>query len=302
MKLNDFINKKNILEKLLCLLKVYREERLYYEFNINPDCSNYRANEERLCYSDVVDFGYIFDDIVCVDLKYIYGVDSSVVTEIKDRFGIEEVQSEWILNSARDDYRHELSKDEEYLSDFKVENFRAIIVHDNKVDFSCNFISSVNVVNNPDSHFFLDIELCGLDTSFDELPIYKQALCESYKLMYEGKYKLSFFMAYVSFDGFVNFHHGSSQEEKRLSEKFSELFLKNSPGGMLQKHQLYTMICGKINGFDAIRNGIAHGDIRGQHITLENCKEIVMYVSMAICSFEFKLDKLVDLNAEIKSI
>lgn len=302
MKFRDFLNKKNILEKLLSVLKVYREEKLFYDVSISPDYFNDRQREERLHHTEIIDFSYLFDDIVCVDLDYVYGLDSSIIMELKKEYNISDTKFEHIVNAARDDHRYQFDKDEIYLSGFEVENFKARLIYDNQVEFSCNFNSSVSIVDNPDSHFFLDLKLYGLNSSFEDLPIYKQALCESYKLMHEGKIKLSFFMAYVAFDSVVNYFHKSALEEKRLSEKFNELFLEHSPDKVLQNHQIYTMICSQINEFEMIRNGIAHGDSRGQCISDEQCQTMLVYVSMAICSLELGIHKLVDLNNEIKKI
>ncbi len=140
----------------------------------------------------------------------------------------------------------------------------------------------------------LDISACPIE--IDDKPFYNSLLAESYLLLKERKYKLSYFLLYSAFESFVNSELGKGDEEGRLKDKLNELFCLKFPN--LGTHQIYTSVITFFDKYNLDRNAIAHGRNRVE-IDEEMVEKSFIFVLTLISSYLFNSSKFDDLYMRI---
>ncbi len=180
------------------------------------------------------------------------------------------------------------------VNNFKIENVACSGVDLTRKQYSIsgNFFGDSYDIEPMDWAVYAEVELWGLESSeFDE-EFYSELLVKSYHAKLDKDYRMSFFLAYSAFEGFINQNFHSEKEEERLSDKLSQLFKDRF--GDISKHQIYTTI---VNNFKKnltqLRHDIAHG--RKSDFNEGTAREMLVISLMFISSYNNHADKFSDI-------
>ncbi|MEZ8415459.1 hypothetical protein BCU85_05535 [Vibrio lentus] len=177
---------------------------------------------------------------------------------------------------------------------FKIENVdcSSIELLRKRYSISGNFTGDSSDIDPLDWAVYAEVEFCGLASSDIEEEFYSDLLIKSYHAKLDKDYRMSFFLAYSAFEGFINQSLDSEREEERLSDKLNQLF--KARFGDISKHQIYTSIIGDFNKkLTPLRNDIAHG--RKSDFNEDIAREMLIVSLMFICSYNNRADKFKDI-------
>lgn len=171
-------------------------------------------------------------------------------------------------------------------------NFSGADITRKRYSISGNFVGDSSDIDPIDWAIYAEVEFWGLESSDFEEEFYSDLLVKSYNAYLEKDYRMSFFLAYSAFEGFINQNLSSGKEEERLSDKLSKLF-KNRFND-ISRHQIYTTIIKDFNGrLTFLRHDIAHG--RKSDFTEDTTREMLIISLLFISSYQNYADKFSDL-------
>lgn len=309
MNYTTFKTKKNIEQKILRHLGILKITSRIIQINNYPDfdLSKYEGLSESTYYfrdswsyeghiSAVTDISiessavFHYEDICRLSEEY------GVLYKEKDGYGtfldlIREknidVMSEAGISAEFDGFR---------LNSLQVER----IDHPKKVvHFFGSYTGDSSTIEPLDWNLIIECAFSGFLSGEDSSDFYIDLVSESYALRDSGNLKLSYFILFTAFENFVNEKLGSQKEIGRLKEKLNLLF--KTLYSSLERHQIYTSVAGQIDGWEKIRNEIAHG--RSSNVVTRNeINGLSIFVLTLIASFETKTSKFEELLNMLEAV
>lgn len=278
---------------------ILRETVRYVEINVFPD---FDISE----YQGPIDSDYYFHNTIDIpyDFKSLLNVtfDNHVIFSFND---IDKVKKKFNLNvDNKDEVEEVINKlietDDDLalecffepdLDEFKLKELRLKNIDNNnrKIHYEGTFFGASYMIDQIDWNLFSQIKFIGIPFNIAEF--YKELISESYVLKLEGNKKMSYFIMYSALENYIEYKLGSN-EEKRLSEKITELFsicFQN-----ITKHQIYSCIINDYKTIKEKRNDIAHGNMC--NIKEEDLNKIFLFVLIVISTIENKCETFDELH------
>lgn len=298
----QFSKKENLIEKILTHFGIIKQEKVIIKINHEPDynISEYmREQDSDYYFYKYWDFRREFNSVVEIRItdKYIVHYDNfkHLSSEYKIPFPTYDECSFLmdVLNEDVDALDNNTLGTE--TDNFKLNNLRIKSIDnlDGRIYYDGSFTGSSYEINPVDWAVYSVINISAVPLEIDDMAFYNSLLAESYVLLKEKKYKLSYFLLYSAFESFINYELGKEEEEGRLKDKINELFCLKFPN--LSRHQIYTSIIMLFDSYTNNRNDIAHGrsTIDVDHKIVEKS---FLFVLTMISSFLLNISKFEDLK------
>lgn len=305
MNYNQFSKKKNLIDIILTKLGILISKKLIIKIDHEPD---YEISE----YKREIDTDYYFynswnfkDDfsfVINVDIIENHIFHSDDFKNMSDEYNISFSvgdECEFLLSTLEEDSSalesHGFGTDAE---NFKINNLRirAIDNLEGQVYYDGSFYGASYEINPIDFAIYSMINVTATPMYIDEKPFYHSLLAESFILLQERKYKLSYFLLYSTFESFINYELDAADEEGRLKDKLKELFCLRFTN--LSVHQIYTGIIKLYDKYTLDRNAIAHGRSPIK-VDKEMVEKSFIFVLTLMSSYFTSTDKFDDLYNEI---
>ncbi|AZA64432.1 hypothetical protein EG345_06740 [Chryseobacterium carnipullorum] len=249
MNYDQFSGKDDLINQILIRQGILISEKIIIKIDHQPDyeISEYKREQDADYYfynswKFKNKFNSVFD--ISVSQNHIFHFDN--FNDLSNNYNIP-----FNIGSECDFLLDVLKKDSDALfvygfgietDNFTIHNVRIKAIDNLKgrVYYDGSFTGSSYEIDPLDWGIYsiLDISACPIE--IDDKPFYNSLLAESYLLLKERKYKLSYFLLYSAFESFVNFELGKGDEEGRLKDKLNELFCLKFPN--LGIHQIYTSV------------------------------------------------------------
>lgn len=280
-------------------------------------CIDHSPDYDKTPYQGVIGSEYFFDNLYSFPFGYstifdieIYNVgiyhadDFKELKKLKRFSHLEDTTEVGVetLNACLD-IDSENGQGSDFFNDFgfgtEVDHFKIrnvccsdIDITKKRYSISGNFFGDNYDIEPIDWAVYAEVELWGLESSeFDE-EFYSELLVKAYHAKLDKDYRMSFFLAYSAFEGFINQNSYSEKEEEKLSDKLSKLF-KNRFGD-ISKHEIYTSIINDFNKkLTGLRHDIAHG--RKSDFNEDASREMIVISLMFISSYNNYADKFSDI-------
>lgn len=208
-------------------------------------------------------------------------------------------ECEFLLNALEKDSNvlesHGFGTD---VDSFKIKKIRISTIDniEGKVNYEGTFYGGSYEINPVDFAIYSIINVVGTPLDIDDKPFYNSLLAESFILLQQGNYKLSYFLLYSAFESFINYELGTADEQERLKDKLKKLFCIKFPN--LSTHQIYTNTVKYFDQYTIDRNGIAHGKSPIK-VDKKMVEESFTFVLTMISSYLTFTDKFDDLYNEV---
>ncbi|WP_145859672.1 hypothetical protein [Pedobacter suwonensis] len=271
MKYIDFIQIKDIKEKLLKLSGSFRKETFLIKINHTPDydMSNYAGdygkeyifkNQWKLTsqIEAVIDFTF--------DNQKIFHNDDFVQMEMESGSKFTPGREEEFLNYLymhHQDVLYQNGHDTNDMDEFKFNSIRvaSIANKSRSLKYEGTFFGDSMSIDPLDWSVYSWVTIRYVP-NLSSIFFYESLLGESYSLYLENKLNLSFFMLFSSFECFVNslspaVQIGLSEEENRLRVKICKAFELRFQN--LTTHEIFQSLMPKFTAIKDKRNDIAHG-------------------------------------------
>ncbi|MDD2982081.1 MAG: hypothetical protein PHQ74_01720 [Crocinitomicaceae bacterium] len=288
----QFSNKQNLIDKILIRLGILTTDNVVIKINNNPDydITEYRRNVvANYFFNNFWDFSSKYKSIVDINIldNHIFHFDT--LQSLSKEYEIEYNEGNdcdfllQVLIQNKDAF--ELNSFGTEVNDFELHNLRIRTIDNLKgrIYYEGSFQGDSSDIEPLDWGVYSTLGLNAIPNDIDNLPFYKSLLAESYLLLKEKKFKLSYFLTFSAFESFVNFELGGNDEPDRLKDKFKELF--GSKFIVLNSHQIYTSIMSMYDNYTSNRNTIAHG--RNEIIIdQEMVKSSLLFILTLISTYE----------------
>jgi len=296
----SFLKKKNIVEDLLKLLGIIKQERMIVEIDHTPDfnLSAYHKdsttdyifmNKWRIPdnYETLFEFQIISSKIFHQD----HIIELSKVSKIPcydDHCKF--------LNRL---FHQQPSLFEEHgfnanLDEFKLHHLRKKKIDNDYrvVEYEGSFLGDSHCIDPFDWKLYATVEVEGMPF-LAGIDFYKSLISESCSLWKEHKNKLSYFLLHAAFESFVNVELNAEEQRGRFADKLNELFTRRF--GVLSKHEIYSALTKELHQFSKTRNLIAHGKSRID-ITEAQLKKAFIFVLTMIAAYQYKCHSFADIE------
>ncbi len=305
MNYNQFSKKQNLIDIILTKFGILITEKLIIKINHEPDyeISPYmRERETDYYFYNSWNFKHHFSFVIDVDIvkNHIFHYDDFI--NMSCEYGISYYtgeECEFLLSAVeKDSDALETNGFGSGTENFKINNLRIGTIDnlESKVYYEGSFWGASYEIDQNDFAIYSMINVIATPLYIDDKPFYNSLLAESFILLKERKYKLSYFLLYSAFDSFINYELGSADEQGRLKDKLKELF--SSRFSNLNNHPIYTGIIKLYDQYTNNRNAIAHGKSPIE-VDEEMVEKSFIFVLTMISSYLTGADKFDDLYNEI---
>lgn len=300
MKYSEFKKIPELNYHLLLLAGCLKAQTRFIEIDNMPnyDITEYSKSDMTSYAMDnpEFDFSETFSTVLCATINstQIYAWDD--IERIQDECGVE-----WEEDS--DNYGTYITRAKELIDDQKwqefgmepdIDQFRltgldiaSIDNTEKKLRFQGGYVGDSFSIQPEGWALVCECSMLGIATDIERQKFYLELISESYALLLEKKYKISFFMAFTALDSYINAIASSSNTKSRLGEKLNELF--NKAFGDISRHEIYNGLVSKLGSYEKKRNDIAHGNIPIA-ITETEANGVLEFVLVIINSLEKKID------------
>lgn len=304
MNYKQYLKQENLLDGLLFKLGVLKKEQLIIKVDISPDpdvvptdwrvddnnyFKNYWSFSEQFASVSEIKFTknrvYHFDDIKAAESEFELSLNGDAIDFSLNI--IDQLDSSYFSINGTDQHVNE---------SFNFHRVRLLSIDNEKrkVWYDGSFLGSHDSYFQNDWGVFSKIAVAGIPIALKSF--YLELIGESYLLYKNGKYKLSYFIAYSALENYVNTGLGSEETEERLIDKL-KYYLKEQAGNLL-KHEIFNSIIDIFSGYTINRNNIAHGkgaiEVGEQH-----AQEALVFVGTLICAFNNNISTFKELSESV---
>jgi hypothetical protein len=296
MNYAKFSKVPNAVEQLLEKLEILEHKNIVIEISNYPDydISSYKREVVTdYFFWNTYNFQDTFSSLISADVveSYIFHYDGlqnlSQACKIPLSEDIKDVCS--FLLQAQEKCREDFDsyKFDTEFDDFKLHELRIQSIDNllHLLRYEGSFQGDSSSTDPLDWHIYATLEVEAIPKNINTLPFYKSLLAESYLLLNQGQYKLSYFLGFSAFESFINFQLGHEKVE-RLEDKLKELFRNKFME--ISKHQIYTTLSGQFSAYVQERNSIAHGKELVIVSEIE-ARKLLLFVLTMIYVFENKV-------------
>lgn len=296
MNYTQFSNKVHIQEKILTKLGILTKEELIIRINNHPDYNLTKYKKEIVSdyfFHNSWDYSEKFNSIidVCILRNDIFHFDTlqTLSQQYRIEFNEKTDNCDFLLQVQKKDneafvkygFRTEVN-------DFILHRIKIRSIDNLKkcIYYEGSFQGDSSDIEPLDWGVYSTLKVTAVPKKIDTQPFYKLLIAESFLLLIENKFKLSYFLTFSAFESFVNYELGGNEEPVRLKDKLKELFCNKF--NALGRNQIYTSVMSMYDTYETNRNSIAHG--RNELIIdAEQVRISLLFILTLISSFEFNI-------------
>jgi hypothetical protein len=296
-----FLKIPALAEKLLYKLGVIDNARQVIEIDNSPDydITKYQGDViENYFFRNSWYFSENFSSVISVDIidKYIFHADNlrELSAECKIPFTSTKNACDFLLQAQTyhsdifESHSHDVENDEFKLHELRISSIDNFA---HEIRYEGSFRGNSADIQPIDWGIYATLEIKAISNQVVNGVFYKSLLAESYLLLKERQFKLSYFLTFAAFDSFIIYQLGRD-EEGRLEDKLKEIF--RNKFAQINTHQIYTSLMGKFKEYVIKRNNIAHGT-SSIVVSEADANELLVFAATLIQSFENNVIEFVDL-------
>ncbi|MBH1959941.1 MAG: hypothetical protein I8H68_07500 [Flavobacteriia bacterium] len=305
MNYNQFSKKENVIDTILTQFGILTTKKIIIKIDHEPDyeISEYmKERETNYYFYNAWSFKNKFSFVVNVNVNenHIFHYDN--FEQLSDEYNIPFYlgnECEFLLNIWEEDSdAFQVFGFGTDTDNFRINNFRIRAVDnlEGNVYYDGSFYGSGYEINQNDFAVYSMIDVNAVPLYIDEKPFYNSLLAESYLLLKEKSYKLSYFLLFSALESFINYELGKGDVEGRLKDKLNELLTSKFQN--LAKHQIYSCIIHLFDDYTRDRNTIAHGR-NSIDVDQKIVEELFLFVLTMISSYVLDSSTFEDLFKKI---